>query len=823
MNNSTYNATFFEEGIARHLKIRHAKTVERASVKQIFDALARTIMEIIQEKRFDTFSRQSQNDVKEVYYFSAEFLIGRSLFNNLNSLGVTSAVTEALQKCLAINKIYDKYSIEDIEEAEPDAALGNGGLGRLAACFLDSLASLDYPGHGYGILYKYGMFEQAIENGEQKELADSWLACGNPWLVERQDLRVHVFFSGEPVVRFAENGKMYYEFKNSEDIIATPFDLPIVGYKSNTVNRLRLWQASSSSGFNLSEFNNMAYIEAHHKNLEAENITCVLYPNDFGAEGKRLRLRQQYFFTSASLQDILRQFIAKEGTNFQKLPELVVIQLNDTHPVVAIPELMRLLLDDYHLDWEDAEAIVSRVFAYTNHTILAEALEKWSIDMFRQLLPRIYQIIDEINRRFLTMLREKGMDETTVTKMSIIADGFIHMARLAIVVSFSVNGVAKLHTEILKHKELKEWYALFPNKFNNKTNGVTQRRWLLASNPLLSKFITERIGDGWVKDLSQLSVLERSAKDEASLKELAEIKKENKIRLATYLEKTQGIFLDPASIYDVQIKRLHEYKRQLLNTLHIMTLYNHILDDSNYTPHPRTFIFGAKAASGYRMAKNIIRLITTVAERINNDRRTRGLLKVVFVENYRVSVAQLIFPASEVSEQISTAGKEASGTGNMKFMLNGALTLGTMDGANIEIVEEVGRENAFIFGLEAEDVEKLNQPGAYNVSQYLAELPHLQHAITQLVDGSYRTQSGDVFNEIYQSLMHGIEGRRADPYYVIADFASYQEIHEKVLAEYEDWKAWTQKSLLNIARSGKFSSDRTIQNYVDDIWHIKKV
>ncbi len=823
MNNSTYTKEFFEEGIARHLKIRHAKTIENASVKQIFDALSRTIMEIIQEKRFDTFSRQSQSDVKEVYYFSAEFLIGRSLFNNLNSLGVTSAVSQALQKCLAVNKIYDKYSLEDIEEAEPDAALGNGGLGRLAACFLDSLATLDYPGHGYGILYKYGMFEQAIENGEQKELADAWLAAGNPWLVERQDLRVHVFFGGSPVVRFAENGKMYYEFKDAEDIIATPFDFPIVGHNSNTVNRLRLWQASSSSGFNLSKFNDMAYIEAHHKNLDAENITCVLYPNDFGAEGKRLRLRQQYFFTSASLQDILRQFIAKAGTDFQKLPDLAVIQLNDTHPVVAIPELMRLLLDDYHLDWAEAEEIVSRVFAYTNHAILAEALEKWPIDMFRQLLPRVYQIVEEINRRFLESLRVRGMTESDIAKMSIIADDFIHMARLAIVVSFSVNGVAKLHTEILKTQELKEWFALFPNKFNNKTNGVTQRRWLLASNPLLSSFITEKIGEGWVKDLSQLSVLERSAKDDASLKELAEIKKANKIRLATYLEKTQGVFLDPESIYDVQIKRLHEYKRQLLNILHIMTVYNHILEDSSYTPHPRTFIFGAKAASGYRMAKNIIRLITTVAERINNDRRTRGLLKVVFVENYRVSVAQLIFPAADVSEQISTAGKEASGTGNMKFMLNGAITLGTMDGANIEIVEEVGRENAFIFGLESDGVEKLNMPGAYNIGQYLEKMPHLQRAITQLVDGSYLSYAGDVFGEIYASLVNGIEGRRADPYYVIADFASYEEVHEKVLNEYEDWKMWTQKSLLNIARSGKFSSDRTIQNYVDDIWHIKKV
>ena len=519
MQNEPYSPQFFREGVVRFLKVMYAATIETANVKQIFDALSRTLMEVIQDKRFESYSRQKASKTKELYYFSAEFLIGRSLVNNLNALGLYETVQDILKECLATNKIYGKYEVKDIEEAEPDAALGNGGLGRLAACFLDSLATHNYPGHGYGILYKYGIFEQVIENGEQKEEPDTWLSSGNPWLVERQDLRVRVYFSGEPCVRFAENGKMYYEFKNSEEVIATPFDFPIVGYKSNTVNRLRLWQASSARGFNLQEFNNMEYIKAHQKGLEAENITSVLYPNDFGAQGKRLRLRQQYFFTSASLQDILRGFRKKEGTNFNLLPERVVIQLNDTHPVVAIPELMRLLLDDYHLEWLDAWEIVGKVFAYTNHTILSEALEKWPIDMFRTLLPRIYQIIEEINRRFLESLKEE--ERGKASRLSIIADGCVHMARLAIASCFSVNGVAALHTEILKHKELKEWYALYPNKFNNKTNGVTQRRWLLEANPLLSSFITDRIGDGWIKNLDSIKGLEAYLEDESSLKALS--------------------------------------------------------------------------------------------------------------------------------------------------------------------------------------------------------------------------------------------------------------------------------------------------------------
>ncbi len=820
MIDEKYTPAFFKMGIARFLKLQYSKAIENASVGQLFFAISRTLMEIIQEKRFESFSIQSTKDVKQLYYFSAEFLIGRSLINNLQALGLEDVVRDVLDECLATNIVYSKYEISDIEEAEPDAALGNGGLGRLAACFLDSLATLDYPGHGYGILYKYGMFEQLIENGEQQEIPDDWLKSNSPWLIERQDLRVRVYFGGEPFVRFAENGKMYYEFKNAEEVVATPFDLPIIGYKSNTVNRLRLWQASSASGFDLQLFNNMEYIKASEKDLEAQNITSVLYPNDFGAEGKRLRLRQQYFFTSASLQDILREFIAKVGTDFKKLPSLVVIQLNDTHPVVAIPELMRLLLDDYHMEWDEAWNIVTKVFAYTNHTILAEALEKWSIDMFRSLLPRIYQIVEEINRRFLqTLPQEKDM---SISKMSIISEGYVHMARLAIVSCFSVNGVARLHTEILKTKELKDWHAIYPSKFNNKTNGVTQRRWLLAANPLLANFITTRLGDGWVRDMSLLKRLEEYLQDDKTLEELSKIKEQNKIRLSTYLEKTQSVFISPDSIYDVQIKRLHEYKRQLLNVLHIMSLYNRILEDKSYKPHMRTFIFGAKAASGYRMAKNIISLICSVATRINNDERVANLLKIVFVENYRVSSAQLIFPAADVSEQISTAGKEASGTGNMKFMMNGALTLGTMDGANIEIVDAVGKDNAFIFGLTADEIAHLNDLGGYDTRAVLDATPGLQKVLTQLVDGTYRTFSGNVFGEIYESLVHGIEGRRADPYYVLKDFSQYSKMQEIVLETYQNKKEWLKKSLINIANSGEFSSDRTVENYVKDIWKLKK-
>jgi starch phosphorylase len=752
---------------------------------------------------------------RQMYYLSAEFLMGRALSNNLINTLIKDSVIDVLK---SLNIDYNM-----VENQEPDAGLGNGGLGRLAACFLDSLATLDYPGHGYGIRYEYGMFEQHIENGYQVEYPDNWLAHRDPWEVKRSDLAVIVKFGGNVAVAKWPNDTNRFYIENSEDIIATPYDMPIVGYDTNTVNTLRLWQASSPNGFDLQLFNDMQYIRAVERQVEAENISRVLYPNDYGPSGKTLRLKQQYFFSSASLQDLVRRFVSEHGTDFRKFPDYHVIQLNDTHPVVAIPELMRILMDEHGLGWDEAWSIVTKTFAYTNHTILAEALEKWPINIFQGLLPRVYQIVEEINRRLIMELRDKyPTDYSKQNKMSIINNGMIHMAWLAIHACFSVNGVAALHSEILKTQELKDWYDLYPKKFNNKTNGVTQRRWLLCANPELAKFISAKIGDGWQKDLSKLKGLEKFANDETSLKEIIAIKQANKVRLATYLKETQNEFLDPESMFDVQIKRLHEYKRQLLNVLHIMYLYNRLLDDPTYNPPARTFIFGAKAASGYRRAKTIIKLINTVAERINNDRRVRGKLRVVFVENYRVSVAEKIFPASDVSEQISTAGKEASGTGNMKFMMNGAITVGTLDGANIEIVEEVGNENAFIFGLTAEEILKIENEHSYNPQKYIDRNPHLAKVMNQLIDGTYDS-SLQLFREIYDSLVYGVEGQRPDIYYVLADFAAYVEAQEKVAEAYSDKMKWAKMALLNIARSGKFSSDRTIEDYVRDIWKLKRV
>jgi starch phosphorylase len=667
------------------------------------------------------------------------------------------------------------------------------------------------------------MFEQHIENGYQVEYPDSWLKHRDPWEVKRSDLAVTIKFGGAVAVRKGPNGKDQFYVTGAEKIIATPYDMPIVGYDTTTVNTLRLWQASSPDGFDLQLFNDMQYHRAVERQNDAENISRVLYPNDNGASGKTLRLKQQYFFTSASLQDLLNHFVSNYGTDFSKFPKYHVIQLNDTHPVVAIPELMRLLMDDHGLGWEESWSIVQKTFAYTNHTILAEALEKWPIPIFQSLLPRIYQIVEEINRRFLLDLRDRyPNDYQRHNRMSIISNGMIHMAWLAIHGCFSVNGVAELHTNLLKTQELADWAELYPDKFNNKTNGITQRRWLMHANPLLADFITQKIGHGWEKDLSKLKQLEQFVDDDAVLNGLMQIKQENKVKLATYLKVMQNEFLDPQSIYDVQIKRLHEYKRQLLSILHIMYLYNRLVDDPTFDPPARTFIFGAKAASGYRRAKLIIKLINTVAERINNDRRVRGKLRVVFVENYRVTVAERLFPASDVSEQISTAGKEASGTGNMKFMVNGALTLGTLDGANIEIVEECGAENAFIFGLTADDIIAVEENHSYEPQKYLQRNPELARVLDQLIDGTY-DQTHQIFRELYDSLVFGVEGQRPDVYYILADFDAYVEAQEKVAAAYLDRKGWAKKVLLNIARSGKFSSDRTIEDYVRDIWKLKPI
>ncbi len=810
-----FNAQDFKERLTGRLKRHYGKDVSQANEHNLFDAVSAAAFELMLEDWIKTRRQYETKPTRQLYYFSAEFLMGRMLSNNLINYAVKNSIVEVLKE-LNIN-----YT--SIEDEEPDAGLGNGGLGRLAACFLDSLATLDYPGHGYGIYYQYGMFEQHIENGYQVEYPDNWLKHRNPWAVKRSDLEVSVQFGGQVVPQTKPDGSTGFRIDNAEIITATPHDLPVVGYGTDTINTLRLWQASSPNGFDLQLFNDMHYLRALDAQINAENISRVLYPNDSGPSGKSLRLKQQYFFSSASLQDLVRSFVQNHGTDFDKFPEYHVIQLNDTHPVVAIPELMRIFLDEYHLEWEQSWSIVTKTFAYTNHTILSEALEKWPIEIFQGLLPRIFQIVDEINRRFSIELREKyPTDYEKQNRMAIISHGMIHMAWLAIHSCFSVNGVAALHTEILKNQELNDWFKLYPSKFNNKTNGITQRRWLLSANPLLSDFITKKIGDGWIKDLTELKKLEKYADDKETLKEFAAIKRQNKEFLAAYLKETQNEFLDPDSIFDVQIKRLHEYKRQLLNILHIMYLYNRLIDEPDFDPPARTFIFGAKAASGYRRAKLIIKLINTIADRINNDRRVRGKIRVVFVENYRVSIAEKLFPASDVSEQISTAGKEASGTGNMKFMINGAVTLGTLDGANIEIVEEVGEENAFIFGLKAEDIFKIENEHSYNPQKFLDRNQKLAKVMNQLIDGTY-DQNTHLFREIYDSLLFGTEGQRPDVYYVLADFASYVEAQERLAEVYKDELGWAKMTLLNVARSGKFSSDRTIEDYVRDIWKLEKM
>ena len=770
-----FSAEEFKRNLEKRLHDRYGKNIAQATKYDLFDAVAASVLDPIVKNWMATREAYEAHPVRQLYYFSAEFLMGRALGNNLINAGIEKQVKEVL-KDMSID--YDM-----IEDKEPDAGLGNGGLGRLAACFLDSLATLDYPGHGYGIRYEYGMFEQRIENGWQVEYPDRWLKHRDPWEVKRSDLAVTVRFGGTIVYDRTPDGRMHFSLQNAEEVTATPYDTPIVGYDTNTVNTLRLWEATSPNGFDLQLFNDMQYNRAVEKQNSAENISRVLYPNDSGPSGKALRLKQQYFFSSASLQDLVRAYVSRFGTDFGKFAELHVIQLNDTHPVVAIPELMRILMDEYNVGWDDAWEVVTHTFAYTNHTILAEALEKWPIEIFQGLLPRVYQIVEEINRRLLISLREKyPNDFERHQKLSIINNGHVFMAWLAIHSCFSVNGVAELHTELLKTRELKEWYELYPEKFNNKTNGITQRRWLLNANPRLAAFVSKYAGSGWETDLSILKNLEKYADDPAVLRELSEIKQKNKEDLAAWLKATQNEFLDPQSIFDVQIKRLHEYKRQLLNVLHIMYLYNRIIDDPDFNPPSQTFIFGAKAASGYRRAKTIIKLINTVADRINNDHRVRGKLKVVFAANYCVSTAEKIFPASDISEQISTAGKEASGTGNMKFMLNGAITLGTLDGANIEIVEEVGAENAVIFGITADEIQKIEHEHSYNPQEYLNRNPALARALTQLIDGTYTPPFDNSFRELYDSLVYGVEGQRPDVYYVLADFDAYAAAQERIVA-----------------------------------------
>lgn len=803
-----------KEKIELALRRQYGKTVEEAHEYEIYYAVARATMDDIVEKWYNCKKSQVQAKVKQMYYLSAEFLMGRYLSNNLINLQYDKIVKEVLADL--------NVDIDKLEDKEMDAGLGNGGLGRLAACFLDSLATLNLPGHGYGLRYKYGMFEQKIENGFQVEYPDDWTKYGTPWSIKRLDRSFEVKFGGQIEIHKDEVGKDYYKRVNTENVKAIAYDVPIIGYGNGVVNTLRLWEARSPEGFDLQLFNAQKYISASEKAIEAEDISRVLYPNDTERSGKWLRLKQQYFFTSASIQDIVRRYKSTYGNNFDKFADKVAIQLNDTHPVVAIPELMRIFLDQEKLSWDEAWEISKKVFAYTNHTILSEALEKWDITLIQPLLPRIYQIIEEINRRFVTELKDKySNDFDKINKMSIIANGQVKMAWLAIVGSHKVNGVAKLHTEILKNQELKDWYELYPEKFLNKTNGITQRRWLLKANPELAEFISSLIGDKWITNLSELKNLEKYIDDEKVLTRLLEIKLNNKKKLAKYILDTTGVEVNPNSIFDIQVKRLHEYKRQLLNILHVMDLYNRLKQNPLLDIEPKTFIFAGKSAPGYRRAKGIIKLINTVAQTINNDASINNKIKVVFLENYRVSLAEKIFPAADLSEQISTASKEASGTGNMKFMLNGGMTIGTMDGANIEIVQEAGQENAFIFGLSSDEVQRLESWGKYNPMEEYYVVDGLKEVIDQLTDGTYDDNYTGLFREISNSLLYGVDGNRPDTYFVLKDFAQYREAQQKASKAYADKTKWAKMMLMNIANSGKFTSDRTIDEYAKEIWNIK--
>lgn len=808
------NKADLKASIVKELRRDFGKTLEEAHDYELYYAVSRAAMDYIVEKWYNTKKTYAVKQVKQAYYFSAEFLMGRYLGNNLINLKINEAVKETLEELgVDINKV---------EDQEFDTGLGNGGLGRLAACFLDSMATCKLPGHGYGLRYKYGMFEQKIENGYQVEYPDDWTRYGDPWSIVRMDRVYEVKFGGQIEVHKDEVGKEYFKRVNTENVLAVAYDVPVVGYGNDTINTLRLWEARSPEGFDLKLFNDQTYLQASAKAVEAQDISRVLYPNDTEKDGKLLRLKQQFFFTSASLQDIVRRYKGTYGNDFSKFAEKVAIQLNDTHPVVAIPELMRIFLDSEKLLWDEAWSICKKVFAYTNHTILSEALEKWDIALFQPLLPRIYQIIEEINRRFVEELHQKYPgDFGKIQYMSIIGNGQVRMAWLAIVGSHKVNGVAALHTEILKNSELKDWYDLYPEKFLNKTNGITQRRWLLKANPELSSLITELIGDGWTTDLYKLKELEKYLDDENVLNRVAEIKLHNKERLANYIKETTGIEVNPHSIFDIQVKRLHEYKRQLLNVLHIMDLYNRLKENPLLDIEPRTFIFGAKAASGYRRAKSIIKLINTLAERINNDADINGKIKVVFLENYRVSLAEKIFPAADISEQISTASKEASGTGNMKFMLNGALTLGTMDGANVEIVEEAGLENEFIFGLSAAEVEEFQRNGQYNPFDDYNKVEGLKKVVDQLGDGTFDDDHKGIFRELQTSLLYGVDGSRPDVYFLLRDFDSYREAQTRIDNAYKNKRDWVRKALINIANAGKFSSDRTIMEYAREIWNIE--
>ena len=813
--NKRFNKKAFKKQVKDNVRTMFRKDLEEADKQQIFQAVSYAVKDVIIDNWLASQAQFDQDDPKIVYYMSMEFLMGRALGNNLINLTAYKAVKQALDEM--------GIDLNVVEDQEPDAALGNGGLGRLAACFLDSLATLGYQAYGCGIRYRYGMFKQKIEDGYQVEKPDNWLKHGNPFELRRPEYAKIVKFGGYVRVEYDEKtGRNHFVQEGYQSVRAIPYDIPIVGYGNNVVNTLRVWDAEAINDFQLDSFDRGDYQKAVEQENLARNIVEVLYPNDNHYAGKELRLKQQYFFISASVQEAISKYKSKHS-DIRKFYEKATFQMNDTHPTVAVAELMRILLDEEKLEWEEAWEVTTKTVAYTNHTIMAEALEKWPIELFSRLLPRIYQIIEEINRRFIAEVQKKYPgNQEKIAKMAIIYDGQVKMAHLAIVAGYSVNGVARLHTEILQKRELKDFYEMFPQKFNNKTNGITQRRFLLHANPLLADWVTDHIGDEWITDLSQISRLKIFADDPKAQHEFMNIKYQNKLRLAAYIKEHNGIDVDPRSIFDVQVKRLHEYKRQLLNILHVMYLYNEIKDHPERDFYPRTFIFGAKAAAGYRRAKMTIKLINSVAEVINNDASIRGKLKVVFIEDYRVSNAELIFPASDVSEQISTASKEASGTGNMKFMLNGAPTLGTMDGANVEIVEEVGEENAFIFGLSSDEVINYERNGGYDPNYYFNNDQDIRRVLMQLINGEYSHGDMEMFREIYDSLLTDKYGR-PDVYFILADFKSYAEAQRRVEEAYRDEARWAKMAILNTASSGKFTSDRTIQQYVDEIWHLDKV
>ncbi|MGL5434951.1 MAG: glycogen/starch/alpha-glucan phosphorylase [Lachnospiraceae bacterium] len=812
--NQGFNKTTFKSAVIDNVKNLFRRTIDEATPEQVFQAVAFAVKDIIIDEWIATHKEYEKQDAKTLYYLSMEFLMGRALGNNIINICAHDEIKEALAEL--------GFDLNLIEDQEPDAALGNGGLGRLAACFLDSLATLGYPAYGCGIRYRYGMFKQKIVDGYQIEVPDEWLKDGNPFEVRRSEYATEVKFGGY-VRTVWENNKEKFIQEGYQSVMAIPYDLPIVGYGNNVVNTLRIWDAQPINTFSLDSFDKGDYQKAVEQENLAKNIVEVLYPNDNHYAGKELRLKQQYFFISASVQRAVRKYMEKHD-DIRNFHEKNVFQLNDTHPTVAVAELMRILLDEHGLYWDEAWEVTTRTCAYTNHTIMAEALEKWPIELFSRLLPRIYQIVEEINRRFIEKIGQAYPgDQSKVAKMAIIYDGQVKMAHMAIAGSFSVNGVARLHTEILKNQELKDFYEMMPEKFNNKTNGITQRRFLLHGNPMLADWVTSKIGSEWITDLPHISKLAIYAGDEKYQQEFMNIKYQNKLRLAKYIKEHNDIDVDPRSIFDVQVKRLHEYKRQLMNILHVMYLYNQLKDNPNADMVPRTFIFGAKAAAGYRRAKLTIKLINAVADVVNNDSSINNKLKVVFIENYRVSNAEIIFAAADVSEQISTASKEASGTGNMKFMLNGALTLGTMDGANVEIAEEAGEDKAFIFGALSDEIIALEQNGGYNPMEIFNNDQEIRRVLMQLINGYYSPQDPEQFREIYNSLLNTQNSDRADTYFILKDFRSYVEAQKRVDKAYRDEQWWANAAILNVACSGKFTSDRTIEEYVKDIWHLDKV